>query len=122
MDEPDEYTALLAIGSSAVTDPDFEPSPSRSLYHLITQSELNDLAGDLGFSKIKAELLGSRLQEWHLLSQGKNSVFRRRQKDINKFVAQIDDVTFCVDIEGLFLSWVVTMKNKRGEYLLIRQL
>jgi len=38
--------------------------------HLITQPELNDLARDLGLSKAKAELLGSRLQGWHLLSAG----------------------------------------------------
>ena len=62
-------------------DPDFEPCISGEP-HLITQPELNDLVRDLGLSKSKAELLGSRLQEWCLLSPGtKISVFRSRQHD-----------------------------------------
>jgi len=40
------------------------------LPHLITQEELNDLVRDLSLSKEKAEILGSRLQEWNLLQEG----------------------------------------------------
>jgi len=39
------------------------------LVRLITQSELNDLASDLGLSEMKAELLGTRLQGWRLSNQ-----------------------------------------------------
>lgn len=35
--------------------------------HMIIQAELNDLARDLNLSKSKAELLGSRLQQWRLV-------------------------------------------------------
>lgn len=102
LDEPDEETAMQGTGSDI--DPDFEPCSSGDP-HLITQSELNDLVRDLGLSKAKAELLGSRLQEWCLLSPGtKISVFRRRQDDITKFFAQVDSLCFCIDIEGLFSS------------------
>ena len=38
--------------------------------HLITQSELHDLIRDLELSKIKAELLASRLQQWNALADG----------------------------------------------------
>ncbi|XP_029451745.1 zinc finger protein 544-like isoform X3 [Rhinatrema bivittatum] len=48
-------------------DPDFLPSSS-SEPHLITQSELNDLVRDLELPRSKADLLGSRLQQWNLLS------------------------------------------------------
>ena len=36
--------------------------------HLITQGELHDLARDLQLPKNKAELLGSHLQQWKLIS------------------------------------------------------
>ena len=48
-------------------DPDFEQTTSNKP-HLITQSELNDLVRDLHLPKNKAELLGSRLQQWNLLA------------------------------------------------------
>ncbi|XP_076324370.1 uncharacterized protein LOC143232621 [Tachypleus tridentatus] len=73
LDEPDEETAMQGTGSDI--DPDFKPCSSGNP-HVITQSELNDLVRDLGLSKAKAKLLGSRLQEWCLLSPGmKISVF-----------------------------------------------
>ena len=52
--------------------------------HMITQQELNDLVRDLDLPKYKAEILGSRLQQWNLLdkdvnisrsSEGLNSIF-----------------------------------------------
>ena len=47
--------------------------------HQISQNELNDLVRDLGLSKSKAELLGSRLQQWNLLQDDvRISVFRNR--------------------------------------------
>ena len=66
-------------------DSDFLPSTS-SKPHLITQGELNDLVRDLQLPKSKAELLGSRLQQWNLLADNvKVSIFRDRQKDFVPF-------------------------------------
>lgn len=38
-----------------------------SSLHPLSQAELNDLVAGLELTKQKAELLGSRLQEWNLL-------------------------------------------------------
>ena len=53
---------------------------------MIEQEELNDLVRDLGLSKEKSELLGSRFQQWNLLRKGtKISIFRSRQQNLAKF-------------------------------------
>lgn len=76
---------LQIVDDSATEDPEFEPSTS-SNPHLISQAELNDLVRDLDLSKNQAELLGSRLQGWNLLSPGtKISVFRKRHEDLTRF-------------------------------------
>ena len=52
---------------------------------LITQGELNNFVRDLELPKSKAELLGSRLQQWNILaSNTKVSIFRDRHKDFNQ--------------------------------------
>ena len=104
LDETDEDAAMHQLSTDSDTDPNFEPCMSDEP-HLITQSELNDLVRDLGLSKAKAELLGSRLQEWCLLSKGtKISFFRSRQDDLTELFAQADNLVFCTDIDGLFTS------------------
>ena len=76
-------------------DPDFVPSCSPE-QHLITQGELNDLVRDLELPKSKAELLGFRLQQWHLLAGDvRVSKFRDRQKDLEPFFfMECDHVAF----------------------------
>ena len=72
------------------------------LPHLITQEELNDLVRDLSLSKEKAEILGSRLQEWNLLQEGtKISHFRDRHSALAAFYRMENDICFCTDIDGL---------------------
>ncbi|XP_076329702.1 uncharacterized protein LOC143235432 [Tachypleus tridentatus] len=113
LDKPNEETAMQGTGSDI--EPDFEACFSGDP-HLITQSKLNDLVRDLGLSKAKVELLGSKLQEWCLLSPGtKISVSRSCQDDITKFFAQVDKSKDCS------LLWVVSMTRKSGVCLLIHQ-
>ena len=73
--------------------------------HLITQPKLNDLVRDLDLSKAKAKLLRSRLQGWRLLLPGtKISVFRSRQTDLAQFFAQVENLCFCTDVDGLLTA------------------
>jgi hypothetical protein len=54
--------------------------------HRITQEELNDLIRDLDLSKSKAEMLGSRLQQWNLLKANvRMSVYRKSHEDLVHF-------------------------------------
>ena len=65
------------------TDEDYVDKYTR-IPHLIHQLELNDSVRDLNLTKNQAEILGSRLQEWNLLSdETRISVFRTRQKDFS---------------------------------------
>jgi len=92
------------VQMEAAADPDFVPSTS-SEPHLISQAELNDLVRDLGLSKSQAELLGSRLQGWNLLSSPtKISVFHSRHEDLTKYFSQVGSLTFCSNINGLFCA------------------
>lgn len=102
--EDEEAMLDEPVQMEAAGDPDFVPSTS-SEPHLISQSELNDLVRDLGLSKSQAELLGSRLQGWNLLSSGtKISVFRSRHEDLTKYFSQVGSLTFCSNINGLFCA------------------
>ena len=48
-------------------DADFTADLQFNEFHRNTLEELNDLVRDLDLAKSKAELLGSRLQQWNLL-------------------------------------------------------
>jgi len=50
-------------------DSDFTADLQSNEFDRITQEELNDLIRDLDLPKCKAELLGSRLQQWKLLKE-----------------------------------------------------
>lgn len=81
--------------SSLCTSPSKEP-------HLLKQSDLNDLVRDLGLSKSKAQLLGSRLKQWNLLDKDTRvSYFRNRQEDFMSFFTKDGDLVFCNNAEGL---------------------
>jgi hypothetical protein len=51
--------------STANDDVDFSPDNEDRAPQLFTQIELNDLVRDLGFTKEKSKILGSRLKENH---------------------------------------------------------
>ena len=87
-------------------DPDYTPeltSPSKP--HKISQEELNDLIRDLDLPKSKAELLGSRLQQWNLLEKNvKVSVYRYRERDLTPFFEMENNLVACCDVNGLMAS------------------
>jgi len=51
---------------STSTDTEFTADLQFNEFHHITQEELNDLIRDLDLPNSKAELLGSRLQQWKM--------------------------------------------------------
>jgi len=67
-DEPTENWEKTPQPSTS-TDADFIADLQFNELHRITQEELNDLIRDLNLPKSKAELLGSRLQQWNLLEE-----------------------------------------------------
>lgn len=67
-----------------------------------TQAELSELVRDLDLPKTKAELLGSRLQQWNLLEEGvKVSIYRKREAILTLFFAMEGELVYCHDIPGL---------------------
>jgi hypothetical protein len=64
-DEPTENREKTPQTSTS-TDADFTADIQFNEFHQITQEKLNDLVRDLDLPKSKAELLGSRLQQWNL--------------------------------------------------------
>ena len=94
---------------SKSANPDFEPSYSSLEPHLISQSELNDLVRDLELPNSKAELLGSRLQQWNLLeSDVRISLFRDHQIELVQFFLMEGDLVYCHDIDGLMAALRIT--------------
>jgi hypothetical protein len=67
--EPELQEASPEAGTSITEDQDFSAYSTIEL-HFITQAELNDLVWDLNCPKTKAQLLGSKLQQWNLLENG----------------------------------------------------
>jgi len=70
--------------------------------HLISQAELNDLRRDLQLSKISAEMLGSRLKQWHLLAPESTITFNRRPNEFVNLYGENGNITFCLNIFALF--------------------
>ena len=83
-EEPTENREKTPQPSS--TDADFTADLQFNKLHRITQQELNDLVRDLDLPKSKAELLGSRLQQWNILEENvRISVYRKRHKGVVQF-------------------------------------
>ena len=84
-DEPTEKREKTPQPSTS-TDADFTADLQFNESHQITQEELGDLIRDLNLPKSKAEMFGSRLQQWNLLKENvRNSVYRKRYKDLFQF-------------------------------------
>jgi len=87
---------------SSSTDADFTADLQCTVFHRITQEELNDLIRDLDLPKCKAELLGSRLQQWKLLKENvRISVYCKRYEDPVQFFKMERGLVACTDIDGL---------------------
>jgi hypothetical protein len=81
-DEPTETRKKTPQPPTSM-DADFTADLQFNEFHRNTQEELNDLLKDLDLPKSKAELLGSRLQQWNLLKENvRISVYRKRYEDL----------------------------------------
>lgn len=97
-----DESAKVATTSDAVYESEPQPDEAKEP-HLLTQSDLNDLARDLDLSKSKYEVLGSRLREWNLLHPDTSvTASRKRQRDLEAFFKDDGSLTYCSDVEGLF--------------------
>jgi hypothetical protein len=70
------------------------------LYHLISQSELNDSEQNLNRPKIQAEHLAYRLRGWKLLQQDVKMSYMKRQQTLSSFFMD-GKLVYCNDMEGL---------------------
>lgn len=76
------------------------------------QSELNSLVRELGLTKDKAEILGSRLQEKGCLAPGSTfSWYRNRERKFISFFMQEGDLIYCCNINGLIEKFGIEYKS-----------
>ena len=107
----DDATQEESSSSSNMADSDYNPDDDE--IHLINNDDLCDLVRDLALTKGQAELLGSRLKEFNLLSPGtRTSQFRHRHKELVQFFAMSDNMCYCTDIQGLMSSLGVKHKTE----------
>ena len=93
------------------TSPEDEPEPScsnvypdfstRTVPHLIWQSELNDPVRDLSLSKFQAEILVFRLHGWNLLQEGVKVSYRKSHQSLSTFFSEDNSLVYCNDLVGL---------------------
>ena len=100
-DEPTE-TREKTPQPSTSTDADFTADHQSNEFHRVTQEELNDLIRDIDLPKRKAELLGSRLQQWNLLKGNiRISMFCKRYEGLVQVFKMERDLVVCTDNDGL---------------------
>ena len=74
-----ESSFSVSISSEEDTDADLDKAGISKEPHFPNQQEMDDLIRDMGLTKENAELLTSRLEEWHLFdSTCKVSKYRKR--------------------------------------------
>ena len=87
-------------------DADFTDNLQFNVFHRNSQEESNDLIRDLDLPKSKAELLGSRLQQWNLLKENvRISVYRKRHEDLIQLFKMERDLVACTDIDVLAILY-----------------
>ena len=107
---PTEKEDSLSVNACENTSTESEEEPieldpffqHESVPLFINQELWNDLVPDLYLSKEKAEILGSRLQQWNLLEPGTTiSSFRSRNQNLAGYYASAENICYCKDIGGL---------------------
>jgi len=122
IDSDDEDEGESTSGSPeppASTEPHVSHGRSSALQpHILTYDELNDLLRDLELSKSKAELLGSRREQWNLLKKNvRISSFRSRHQQLVPFFRKDDDPVFCYDVDVLMNALGIRYDPQDGDYL-----
>lgn len=108
-----ELSSDVQSGLDEQDDEDFQCSMENVEPKLFNQIELNDLVRDLGLTKEKAELLGSRLKEKNLLTVGTNIyVYRKREQQFSQFFEQEGDLVYCSDILALIDEFGIEYKKE----------
>ena len=90
------------------TDPDFQ-GPTSESPNKLTQNELNDLIRDLELSKVKAELLASRIKQWKCLDEGVKVTLSSSPTNLEKFFTMEGTLVAYKNVDGLFK--VLNMSN-----------
>lgn len=93
--------------TTSAYDPSLGEAANAGIHHLVTQADFNDLARDLNLSKRNAEILGSRLKQWNLVSQDfKISAARTRffTESFDRCFEYHEEmkIAYCNDIDELF--------------------
>ena len=97
-ESPQDYT--MSVAEDSCSDSDYRPDDDE--VHLINYDELCDLVRDLALTKGQAEVLGSRLKQFNLLTPGTLiSTFRHRHKDLVQYFGMNDSISYCKDVDGL---------------------
>jgi hypothetical protein len=98
---PDSGTGTSSTPSTE-DEQNFPPDLQDKNPHPLSQAQLNDLVRDLGLSKEKSELLGSRLKENNLLGPGTLfSWYRHREQEFTQYFVKEGELVYCCDISGL---------------------
>ncbi|GFU51057.1 uncharacterized protein TNCV_2414851 [Trichonephila clavipes] len=86
---------------------------------LFSQSDLNDLARDLGLPKDTAEVLGYRLKERHLLNSDVSfSWYRFRAKEFVPFFTQEGDLGFCNNVPAILEMFKIMYEPEEWRLLI----
>ena len=103
-----DYTLSVNEHASTGTESEEDLVESNSSFQnessplFINQKSPNDLVQGLCLSKKKAEVFGSRLQQWNLLESGRTvSSFRTRNHNLTRYYASAVNKCYCKDIQGL---------------------
>jgi hypothetical protein len=107
--------ASTSSSDSGGDDEEFQCHTESHSPQLFTQSELKDVKRDLGLSKEKAELLGSRLKEKYLLAAGTSVYwYRSWEQEFTSYSSQDGELEYCCNIPGLMQKYGIVCTVNEG--------